>query len=401
MMVEVMRDADSIKLGVVGLGAAAQAFFKSFSEHAGIHWIALAEPSQEVRAQFHRTNAHLGVREYTSIESMLTAEPSLDVVYIATPTDLHKEQTLLALSKGKHVLVEKPMASNLEDAILMVSAAKAAQKHLWVGHSHSYDLPILEMRRIIESHELGRVRMVNTWCFTDWMYRPRRAEEFDERLGGGVTFRQGSHQFDIIRLLCGGVARSVRAKTFNLDPQRSGIGAHTVFIDFESDSHESPCATAIYNGYAGLSSMDLGFDISEWGFHEPLGARKWNPKPTHDLSAQEELKAKRARSVKAIPTDAPHQPFFGLTVVSCDLGDIRQSPNGLIIDSRMGRQEKQLPLNISPRDLVVQEMYATLKKGEKPVHTGAWGLANLEICQASIESSRLRSEVYLKHQVGL
>jgi phthalate 4,5-cis-dihydrodiol dehydrogenase len=400
-MLESKTASGSIKLGVVGLGAAAQAFFKSFRDHPGIDWVAFAEPSHEVHAQFNQAHAAWGVRGYETLHAMLQAEAELDVVYIATPTDLHKEQTLLALSLNKHVLVEKPMASGLADALAMVEAAQKAKRHLWVGHSHSYDLPILEMRRLIDSKTLGCVRMVNTWCFTDWMYRPRRQEELDERLGGGVTYRQGAHQFDIIRLLCGGVARSVRAKTFNLDPKRSGIGAHTVFIDFESDEGESSCATAIYNGYAGMSSMDLGFDISEWGFHEPIDARKWNPKPSVTLSAEEELKAKRVRAVKAIPSDAPHQPFFGLTVVSCDLGDIRQSPNGLIIDSRWGRQEKVLPLDQSPRDLVVQELYSTLKEGMKPIHTGAWGLANLEICEASIESSRIRAEVMLKHQVGI
>lgn len=400
-MLESKTASGSIKLGVVGLGAAAQAFFKSFRDHPGIDWVAFAEPSHEVHAQFNQAHAAWGVRGYETLHAMLQAEAELDVVYIATPTDLHKEQTLLALSLNKHVLVEKPMASGLADALAMVQAAQKAKRHLWVGHSHSYDLPILEMRRLIDSKTLGCVRMVNTWCFTDWMYRPRRQEELDERLGGGVTYRQGAHQFDIIRLLCGGVARSVRAKTFNLDPKRSGIGAHTVFIDFESDEGESSCATAIYNGYAGMSSMDLGFDISEWGFHEPIDARKWNPKPSVTLSAEEELKAKRVRAVKAIPSDAPHQPFFGLTVVSCDLGDIRQSPNGLIIDSRWGRQEKVLPLDQSPRDLVVQELYSTLKEGMKPIHTGAWGLANLEICEASIESSRIRAEVMLKHQVGI
>jgi len=400
-MLDFGQVTDPIKLGVVGLGAAAQAFFKSFMDHPGIDWVAFAEPSLEMRAQFNQTHAAWGVREYETLQDMLQSEVALDVIYIATPTDLHKEQTLLALSFDKHVLVEKPMASNLVDAAQMVHAAEKAKRHLLVGHSHSYDLPILEMRRLIESKELGSVRMVNTWCFTDWMYRPRRLEELDERLGGGVTYRQGAHQFDIIRLLCGGVARSVRAKTFNLDPKRSGIGAHTVFIDFESDGEESSCATAIYNGYAGMSSMDLGFDISEWGFHEPIGQRKWNLKPSMALSADEELKAKRARSVKAIPSEAPHQPFFGLTVVSCDLGDIRQSPNGLIIDSRFGRQEKTLPSDQSPRDLVVKELFATLKQGIKPIHTGAWGLANLEICEASIESSRIRAEVKLKHQVGV
>src|SRR5260370_6681993 len=137
------------------------------------------------------------------------------------------------------------MAANLAKARTLVAAAAAAGVVLLVGHSHSYDLPIHAMRELIDAGELGRVRMVNTWCFTDWLYRPRRADELDERQGGGVTLRQGSHQFDIIRLLCGGAARCLRAKTFDLDPQRSAIRAHTVFIDFA----DSATATAIYNGY--------------------------------------------------------------------------------------------------------------------------------------------------------
>ncbi|HEY4297524.1 MAG TPA: Gfo/Idh/MocA family oxidoreductase, partial [Paraburkholderia sp.] len=71
-------------------------------------------------------------------------------------------------------LVEKPMAANLADAHAMVAAAEEAGVVLLVGHSHSYDLPIHAMRELIDSGELGRVRMVNTWCFTDWLYRPRR-----------------------------------------------------------------------------------------------------------------------------------------------------------------------------------------------------------------------------------
>jgi phthalate 4,5-cis-dihydrodiol dehydrogenase len=112
------------------------------------------------------------------------------------------------------------MANSLVDAQKMVQAARAANVLLMVGHSHSYDRPILEMKRLIDSGQLGAVKMVNTWCYTDWMYRPRRPEELDHQLGGGVTFRQGAHQFDIIRYLCGGLASSVRAKTFDMDPAK-------------------------------------------------------------------------------------------------------------------------------------------------------------------------------------
>jgi phthalate 4,5-cis-dihydrodiol dehydrogenase len=389
-----------LRVGIVGLGAAAQAFLPAFAKNPGFEWVAFAEPDPNLREKHaHPSKAALAPQGYASLQEMLQANLLLDVIYVATPTDLHLEHVSQALAADCHVLVEKPMASRLSDALEMVKTAERHGKLLMVGHSHSYDRPILEMRRIIESGRLGRVQMAHTWCFTDWMYRPRRVEELDYRLGGGVTYRQGAHQMDILRYLCGGLVRSVRAKTFDWDPRRSGVGAHTVFLDFE----DGPAATAIYNGYGGFSSMDLGFDISEWGFEQPYDLRTWKRRPAPDqiLGAQDELKAKKARAASAIPATAPHQPFFGLTLVSCEGGDIRQTPNGLSIDGPNGRENIDLTLDTSPRDLVLLELLNALRGAKLPVHTGAWGVANLEVCEASISSSQERKEVTLKHQVAV
>ncbi len=221
------------RVGIVGMGAAAQAFLPAFAKHPGFDWVAFAEPDEQLRVKHAQPSSDKsGPVGFASLPEMLALEGGLDVVYVATPTDLHLQHVKSALAAGCHVLVEKPMASRLDEALEMVKAAELSGKLLMVGHSHSYDRPILEMRRLIESGALGRVQMVHTWCFTDWMYRPRRAEELDHRLGGGVTYRQGAHQFDIIRFLCGGLVRSVRAKTFDWDPQRRGLGAHTVFFGF-------------------------------------------------------------------------------------------------------------------------------------------------------------------------
>jgi len=389
-----MNATKVIKIGIVGLGAAAQAFLPSFDKHPMVQLVAVCDPNGAVNDQVRLLQ---GVTYYASLEAMLQGQAEMDAVYIATPTDLHLSHALQAMQAGKHVLVEKPMANSLSDALKMVQVAKQMGTLLMVGHSHSYDRPILEMKKLIDSGDLGAIQMVNTWCYTDWMYRPRREEELDHRLGGGVTYRQGAHQFDIIRYLCSGLARSVRAKTFNMDPQRSGIGAHSVFIDFEGGAS----ATAIYNGYAGFSTMDMGFDISEWGFEEPWGVRKWLQKPLNAMSATEELKAKRDRAKGAIPHQAPFQPFFGVTLVSCELGDIRQTPRGLFVCKRNSRQEMVLSTELSPRDLVVQELYDSLSQGVKPAHSGEWGAANLEICEVAIESSLQRKEIPLRHQVSL
>jgi len=117
-------------------------------------------------------------------------------------------------------------------------------------------------------------------------------------------------------------------------------------------------------------------------------------------SPADELETKRKRAKNAIPTSAPHQPHFGLTMVSCERGDIRQSPDGLLVYSERGREEIALPADKSPRDLVIAE-FADAIAGKPTTHTGRWGLANLEVCTAAIESSRTGKEIELKHQIAV
>jgi phthalate 4,5-cis-dihydrodiol dehydrogenase len=376
-----------VRIGIVGFGTAGRAFVPAIAAHPGFVFAGFADPSTTVREAGAR---EFGVKAYESIEQLIE-HGALDAVYVASPTTLHRPHVELAARAGKNVLVEKPMAANLDDARAMVEAASAAGIVLLAGHSHSYDQPIRAMREIIASGELGRVRMINTWCFSDWIYRPRRPDELDASQGGGVTLRQGSHQFDIIRLLAGGAARSVRAKTFDWDPERSAIGAHTVFIEFD----DGAAATAVYNGYGRFASAELCFDIGEWGF--PAQSRAL-AKPA---SIEDELRAKAERARNAIPAGAPNQPFFGLTLVSCERGEMRQSPKGLFVYTADGKREIELPTGISPRELVMREFHDAISGRKRAIHDGRWGLANLEVCAAAITSSERGEEVLLEHQVAL
>ena len=135
-----------------------------------------------------------------------------------------------------------------------------------------------------------------------------------------------------------------------------------------------------------------------------IGVCSWSLKPINiadlvaSLTPEEELAQKRKRARHAIPVDTSHQPHFGLTIVSCERGDIRQSPDGLLVYSGKGREEITLPKDKSPRDLVIAE-FADAIAGKPVTHTGRWGLANLEVCTAAIESSRSGEEVELRHQV--
>jgi phthalate 4,5-cis-dihydrodiol dehydrogenase len=371
--------AAPLRIAILGFGAAAQAFVPALKKNPQFALVAIVENNEQVQSSAQA----LGVPVFSQLEDLKQIE-NLDGVYIATPTPCHADQCIQALANGWHVLVEKPMSSNASEALRMVAAAKQFGKSITVGHSHSFDAPIQAMRRIIQSGELGAVQMVNTWCLTDWVYRPRRPEELDPSLGGGVTFRQGAHQIDILRALCGPKVQTVKAKVFNTDPHRHTLGAHAIFLDFENGA----AATAIYNGYAGLSSMDWTQNVSEWGFLQNANNRPWKRRPTVQTTAAQELTSKQERAKTAIPGSAPLQPHFGLTVVSCALGDMRQTPEGILIATASGERELKLPHDQSPRDLVLEELEQVWRGTGPGWHDGQWGYENLRICEAAIASAQ-------------
>lgn len=390
-----IQDPAPLRIGVAGFGSAGRSFLPAIRRHGGFVLAAVADPVPAVREEIARDNA---VPAFHDLAGLLN-HPGLDVVYIATPTGLHVEHTLQALAAGKHVLVEKPLAEDVARAQPLLEAARLSGKVVLVGHSHGYDLPVQQMRELIAEGGLGRVRMVHTWCYTDWMHRPRRPDELDARQGGGVTYRQGAHQFDVLRLLCGGRVRSVRARTFDWNPATPGIGAHVVFLDFE----DGAVATAVYNGYGGFSSVDLCAGVTESGFLEPprYAPRAGRATAGPAVSAEAVQQAKQARARRLDWSLPPHQPCFGITLVSCEKGDIRQSPDGLLVYSDTGCTEITLPTDRSPRDLVLDELHDAIRGRRRPLHDIRWGLANLEVCDAAIASSASGQDVVLRHQIGV
>lgn len=382
-----------IRIGIAGFGSAGRSLVPALASHHGFELAGVAEPSAVLRAE---VAASVGVPPYPHLEAMLS-DCRLDAVYIATPTTLHQQHLLQAVDAGKHVILEKPMAVHSGHAIGMAEAVERAGVVCVIGHSHGFDGPIAAMRELIEHRDLGAVRMVTTTCYTDWMYRPRRPDEIDASQGGGVTYRQGSHQFDILRVLCGGLARSVRAHTFDWDTARPGIGAHIAFVKFEGGA----VATATYNGYGNLDTSEVCFDIGEQGFPAPGGlslrAKFELGGADSDVQAAKQM---RARKLHGAADPPPFQPFFGLTVVSCEGGDIRQSPRGLYVYSRGKRREIELLANRGPRELVLDELLESIRSGQPPLHDARWGLANLELCDAAIASSDAGAEVILRHQVA-
>ena len=392
------ESAPVLRWAVAGLGTAGCMMLPAILRHPHARLTAAADADAGAAAAFARD---FQAETYSSVEA-LCGSPSVDAIYIATPTQYHTEHVLLALEHGKHVVVEKPMALSLDDADRMIRAAEAHDRQLVVGHSHSFEPAIRKMREIVQSGALGRVRMLHNWCFTDWLYRPRNTEELDTRLGGGVTFRQGSHQFDILRFIGGGLLRSVRAMTARGDAQRPTEDAHVVYMEFEDGTP----ATAVYSGADHFHTTELIFGIGEQG--QPVdptayGRARQTLQKVGSRDAELGLKRAARYGGNRAPHPAgpaPHPSLFGLTLVSCEKGDIRQSAHGVYVYGENERFEAALSTGDTGRGEVVRELYDAVAKARVPAHGGRWGKANLEVCLAVLTSARERREVLLLHQTA-
>ena len=383
-----------LRLGAVGLGRAFSLMLPTFLRHPLVEMVAGADPRTEAQARFAQD---FGGRGYGSIEE-LCADPKVEAVYISSPHEMHAAQACLAASKGKHVLVEKPMALTLADCQAMADAARKAKVALVVGHSHSFDAPIARMRELIASGEYGRLRMIHALNYTDFLYRPRRPEELAD--GGGVLFNQAPHQVDVIRLLANEPVASVRALVGTWDDKRPVPGACSALITFGGGAF----ASLTYSGYAHFDSDEFMGWVGEGGqSKDPKaygGARRaLNPVP----SQAQELAIKTARNYGGAQFDEPraaatataHHPHFGLVIASCEGADLRPTADGVMIYGDQTARLDPLPAPDVPRRAVIDEFHAAVVHGKPPLHDGTWGMATMEVCLAMRDSADQGKEIAL------
>ncbi len=387
-------------IGVAGLGRAFTLMLPTFRQDARVRLVAAADPLAQARKQFDQDFA---AQTYESVEA-LCADPAVQVVYVATPHQHHADHVRIAAAHGKHVLVEKPMAITLDECSAMIDATAAAGVAMIVGHSHSFNAPILHTRALINSGAFGAVRMLTAINFTDFLYRPRRPEELDTRNGGGVIHSQAAHQIDILRLLGGGRVRSVMAHTGAWDPTRPTEGAYQALLAFEGGMF----ASAIYSGYGHFDSDTMMGGIGEMGTPkdpQAHGVARRRLDALAPSALESALKARRNYGGDlycAAPTEqlADYQ-HFGPVIVSCERADLRPTATGVEISGDTERRFDALPRPTVPRSEVIDELVEVVVHGKPALHSGAWARATTEVCLALLASAASGSPRSLHLQTGL
>jgi phthalate 4,5-cis-dihydrodiol dehydrogenase len=387
-----------IRFGVAGLGTGAGNALSEapgLAAHPNVRLTAAADVRQTALDRF---ASEFQAETYTSVEA-LCASPNVDAVYILTPSRMHAEHAIIAAEHGKQVILDKPMALTIEDAERVVAAVERNGVRLLVGHSQSLDSGIIRMAEIVRGGELGRPVMLHTSFFSDWLYRPRAVEELNPANGDNLVLRQGPIQIDIARLICGGMVRSVRAMTSVVDTSRPIEGSFAAYVEFEDGTP----AILEYSGYAHFDSSEL-----TWGF-----GLHGNPRdPDANLRSRRQISSMRPEDEQA-HKDAtrygggrrqPGRPlerhqFFGFTLVSCQKGDIRQTPRGLMLYGDDEQREIVMPMHLYA-ETELDIMYRAWARDEPlEYHDARWGLATLEVALGILQSGRERREIPMSRQV--
>ena len=396
-----------LRLGIAGLGVASTMVLPGVERYPQARIAAAADLRASARQAFEQ---QYGGRTYASVEE-LCADPDIDVIWVVTPNHMHRQHVIMAADAGKHVICTKPMALNVAECEDMCLACERNGVKLLCGQTYSMSPDVHALREITKSGELGRLIAINCWFYTDWLIKPRVAEETDEALGGGVVYRHAPHLIDTVRLLGGGQLRSVRAMVGRWMPERPCPGNFSAYMEFEDGTP----ATIVYNGYGYFDTSELTWGIGNrmYSEEERIPIRKALRSGQIDNETAKEGMRFGASTQDAtsqgsgwtagasIEGTRAHAHWFGLIVASFERGDIRQSPNGVFVYGDEGRREVPVTGDRGTGMLEMEELWEAVAHGKPIVHDGRWGMATLEVGEAMVQSARERREIMLTHQSRL
>ena len=178
-------------VGIIGAGSVSRGHLRAVAALESTHLRAVADTDAERLAG---VCAEYGCQGYSSYESLL-ADDRVDLVIVCLPHGLHCEVTVAALEAGKHVLVEKPMAVNVEQCDAMIAAAQRTGKQLSVGHMHRFSPTNRAVKKLLREQAVG-----DLVCLCDEAYRPfgpnRTAWYLDKATHGGLWYQNGIHLID-------------------------------------------------------------------------------------------------------------------------------------------------------------------------------------------------------------
>jgi predicted dehydrogenase len=194
-----MTMKEKIRWGILGPGRIAGKFASALREAGGAELAAVGSRSLGRAGRF---ASDFGFkRAYGSYEE-LAGDNGIDAVYIGTPHSCHRDNTILCLRAGRHVLCEKPFAINAIEAEEMITASRKKKRALMEAMWMRFMPSILKVRELVAGGEIGEIRRITA----DFGFRAEFDPEsrlFDPALGGGALLDVGVYPVSLAYFLLG------------------------------------------------------------------------------------------------------------------------------------------------------------------------------------------------------
>ena len=191
-----------LKIGLVGTGSISNRHLAAYLEHRDrLELVAVCDIVQDAADEYAKRAGVSNV--YTRFDDMIR-NADIDAVDICTSHDQHAPQTIAAAAAGKHVLVEKSMADNLQNCREMIEAAEMAAVTLMVGQQLRYSPEARMVKQFIDEGNVGDIQAVRTHVMT---MATRKPWMNDAKYGGGILMLNSVHHIDLLRYYVGNVHR--------------------------------------------------------------------------------------------------------------------------------------------------------------------------------------------------
>ena len=190
-----MKDG-KVRLGVIGTGIWGRMHIRAYVQHSSAELVAVCDLDEQrarkVAEEFNIPNY------YTNVDDML--EAGLDGVSVATPDTAHADITIKSATKGVHVLVEKPLATTIEECERMISAAASNDVYLMVDWHNRWNPPVYHIWKSVRDGELGEIQYIS-YRLEDTIYVPTKMLPWSAN--SSVMLFLGSHALDTTCWLIG------------------------------------------------------------------------------------------------------------------------------------------------------------------------------------------------------
>ena len=256
--------ASTVRIGILGAARIGpRGLIRPSRQVSNAEVVAVASRSKDKARAYARKHA---LPKWFDSYDRLLSDPEIDAVYVALPNSLHLKWSQRAAECGKHILCEKPLAENADQAARMWEAAQKNDVVLAEAMHFHYKAVLRRQREIVESGELGPIRFIQSDCAFPWI--PMKKNDFRRsfELGGGAALDLGCYAVHNLRYMLDDepTVTRVRCQTISPDVDR--------WMSAELDL-EDGAQGAVFCGFRGFFGIRFGLTIQ---FVD--GSIKWSRK---------------------------------------------------------------------------------------------------------------------------